>query len=126
MNLASKSLGKQNKKHTYNQEMSLEKHRNKEMLMKTEARGFYFDTGEEKISGYGDNSKKSTEIGSVPSNQQLPFLLYSQQGSGDDTYRKFHMTTTSGGKDVSSEAKKKPQAMVHRQTFNIKQLTANR
>jgi len=65
--------------------------------MKTEARGFYFDTGEEKLSGYGDNSKKSTEVGSIPSNQQLPFLLYSQQGSVEDTYRKFHMATTSGG-----------------------------
>ena len=93
--------------------------------MKTEAKGFYFDTGEEKLSGYGDNSKKRTEIGSVPSNQQLPFLLYSQQGSGEDTYRKFHMATASGAKE-SVEVKKKPQVMVHRQTFNIKQLTANR
>ena len=83
--------------------MSLEKHRNKEVLMKTEAKGFYFDIGEEKLSGYGDNSKKSTEIGSVPSNQQLPFLLYSQQGSGDDTFRKYHMatTTTNPAKDTS-------------------------
>jgi hypothetical protein len=46
--------------------------------MKTEARGFYIDTGDDKLSGYGDLSKKSTEIGSVGSNQQLPFLLYSQ------------------------------------------------
>lgn len=44
---AAKSLGKQQqKKHTYNQEMSLEKHRNKDVLMKTEARGFYFDMGD--------------------------------------------------------------------------------
>lgn len=75
---AAKSLGKQQKKHTYNQEMSLEKHRNKDVLMKTEARGFYFDVGDEKLSAYGDNSKKSTEVGSVPSNKQLPFLVYSQ------------------------------------------------
>ena len=39
--------------------MSLEKHRNRDVLMKTEARGFYFDTGEQKLGG-GDNSKKST------------------------------------------------------------------
>jgi|LakMenE18May11ns_1017448.scaffolds.fasta_scaffold5094530_1 hypothetical protein len=58
--------------------MSLEKHYNKDLLMKTEARGFYIDTGDDKLSGYGDLSKKSTEIGSVGSNQQLPFLLYSQ------------------------------------------------
>ena len=50
--------------------------------MKTEARGFYFDIGDEKLSAYGDNSKKSTEVGSVPSNKQLPFLIYSQQTSG--------------------------------------------
>ena len=88
--MGAKSLGKTQKKHTYNQEMSLEKHRNKEILMKSEARGFYFDVGgEEKLSGYGDNSKKSTEIGSVPSNQQLPFLIYSHQTSGDDTFRKY-------------------------------------
>lgn len=80
-NLNSKSVGKSYKKHTYNQEMSLEKHYNKDLLMKTEARGFYIDTGEDKLSGYGDLSKKSTEIGSVGSNQQLPFLLYSQQVS---------------------------------------------
>ena len=106
--------------------MSLEKHRNKEMLMKTEARGFYFDVGEEKLSGYGDNSKKSTEIGSVPSNQQLPFLLYSQQTSGEDTFRKFHQGTNSTLNKDPSEAKKKTQLLAHRQTFNIKQLTANR
>ena len=47
LNMGTKSLGKTQKKHTYNQEMSLEKHRNKDMLMKTEARGFYFDVGGE-------------------------------------------------------------------------------
>jgi len=47
LNLATKSLGKTQKKYTYNQEMSLEKHRNKDMLMKTEAKGFYFDVGGE-------------------------------------------------------------------------------
>lgn len=50
--------------------------------MKTEAKGFFIDIGQDKLSGYGDNSKKSTEIGSVGSNPQLPILLYSQQ-SGD-------------------------------------------
>ena len=93
-------MGKQQKKHTYNQEMSLEKHRNKDMLMKTEARGFYFDVADEKLHGYWDNSKKSTEICSVASNQQLPFLIYSQQTSGDDTFRK-HMMVTNGHKDAA-------------------------
>ncbi len=90
--------------------------------MQTEARGFYFDTGEEKLSGYGDNSKKSTEIGSVPSAKQLPFLIYSQQTSGEETFRR-HQITSHG---IPAETKKKSQVMPHRQTFNIKQLTANR
>ena len=126
LNVGSKSLGKQQKKHTYNQEMSLEKHRNKDMLMKTEARGFYFDAGEEKLSAYGDNSKKSTEIGTMPSHQQLPFLIYSEQRSGDDTFRKHHMTgnTTYHVKENSNDGKKKPLLNGHKQTFNIKQLTA--
>lgn len=46
---------------------------------KTEARGLYFDSTDEKLNGYGDLSKKSTEIGSIPSTQQLPFAIYSQQ-----------------------------------------------
>lgn len=94
--------------------MSLEKHYNKDILMKTEARGFYIDTGEDKLSGYGDLSKKSTEIGSVGSNQQLPFLLYSQQVS-DDTNRR---------NTINTNGKKKPsQVLVQKQTFNIKQVT---
>lgn len=40
--------------------MSLEKHYNRDILMKTESKGFYIDAGEDKLSGYGDNSKKST------------------------------------------------------------------
>jgi hypothetical protein len=126
LGMGAKSLGKQQKKLTYNQEMSLEKHRNKEMLMKTEARGFYFDVGEEKISAYGDNSKKSTEIGSIPSNQQLPFLLYSQQTSGDDTFRKYQLNTQATKDGTDSKQHRKPPGLVHRQTFNVKQLTANR
>lgn len=49
--------------------------------MKTEGKGFYIDSTEDKLSGYGDTSKKSTEINSVASNQQLPLLLYNQQTS---------------------------------------------
>ena len=42
-----KSLGKANKKlTTYNQNISLEKHHNKEILLKTEAKGFYIEKGE--------------------------------------------------------------------------------
>lgn len=121
---AAKSLGKQQKKHTYNQEMSLEKHRNKDLLMKTETRGFCFEAGEEKLNVYGENSKKSTEIGSVPSTKQLPFLMYIQQASGDDTFRR-HQVTSNGFKDTA-QSKRKPQVLPHRQTYNIKQMTANR
>lgn len=60
------------KKLTYNQEMSLEKHHNRHILLKTEAKGFFIDSGEEK----NDFSKKSTES-SLQS--QLPFLLYTHQ-----------------------------------------------
>lgn len=80
--------------------------------MKTEGKGFYIDAGEDKLSGYGDNSKKSTEIGSVASNQQLPLLLYNQQNSSEDSSRKH---TLLGGK-------KKPQIVMQKQTFNIKQI----
>ena len=97
--------------------MSLEKHYNKDILMKTETRGFYIDTGEDKLSAYGDISKKSTEIGSVASNQQLPFLIYSQQVSENDTNRRNNTIN-------ATNSKKKPsQILVHKQTFNIKQLT---
>lgn len=39
----SKSMGKQQQKKltTYNQNISLEKHHNKDILLKTEAKGFY-------------------------------------------------------------------------------------
>jgi hypothetical protein len=95
--------------------MSLEKHYNKELLMKTEARGFYIDAGEDKLNGY-DLSKKSTEMGSVGSNQQLPFLLYSQQASENDTTRR--------NNTINANPRKKPsQIITHKQTFNIKQIT---
>ena len=46
-----KSLGKANKKlTTYNQNISLEKHHNKEILLKTETKGFYIEKGEEKLA----------------------------------------------------------------------------
>jgi hypothetical protein len=95
--------------------MSLEKHYNKELLMKTEARGFYIDAGEDKLNGY-DLSKKSTEMGSVGSNQQLPFLLYSQQASENDTTRR--------NNTINANPRKKPSQIInHKQTFNIKQIT---
>lgn len=98
--------------------MSLEKHYNKDILMKTEARGFYIDIGEDKLSGYGDLSKKSTEIGSVGSNQQLPFLLYSHQiTAGEESTRKNNTI-------VNVNNRKKPsQVITQKQAFNIKQLT---
>jgi hypothetical protein len=82
--------------------------------MKTEARGFYIDTGDDKLSGYGDNSKKSTEIGSVSSNKQLPFLIYTHQGSGDETNRKYNNT-------ISNPNNNRKKVLVPtKQTFNIK------
>jgi hypothetical protein len=93
------------------------------MLIKTEARGFYLDSGDEKLSGYGDFSKKSTEIGSVPSSQQLPFLIY-QQTSADDSFRRQYEPGNSSKE--GREGKKKSQLLVHRQTFNIKQHTTSK
>lgn len=81
--------------------------------MKTEARGFYIDTGDDKLSGYGDNSKKSTEIGSVSSNKQLPFLIYTHQGSGDETNRNKYNNT------IGNNSRKKAM-LTTKQTFNIK------
>lgn len=50
----SKSLGKNySKKMTYNQNISLEKHHNKEILLKTEAKGFFIEGSEDKLAGYG-------------------------------------------------------------------------
>lgn len=83
--------------------------------MKTEAKGFYIDLGEDKLSGYGDNSKKSTEIGSVSSNQQLPFLLYNQQNSNLDSNRK-----------GNGDGRKKPTIIIQKQTLNIKQIINNK
>lgn len=51
----SKSVNKtQHKKTvTYNQNISLQKHHNKDILLKTEARGFYIERGDDKLSGTG-------------------------------------------------------------------------
>ena len=46
-NGGAKSLNKPNQKRMVQQEMSLEKHHNREILRKTEANGFYID-GDEK------------------------------------------------------------------------------
>lgn len=56
----SKSVGKGTKKMTtYNQNISLEKHHNKDILLKTEARGFYIQGGEDKLNGYGQSPRKN-------------------------------------------------------------------
>ena len=71
----SKSMGKGNKKMTtYNQNISLEKHHNKEILLKTEAKGFYIEGGEDKLTAYGDSPCKNGEA-RWQSTSQLPFLL---------------------------------------------------
>ena len=79
--------------------------------MKTEAKGFYIEPGEDKLTTFKDHSKKSTEIGSVASNQQLPFLVYSQIPSGEDTFRR------TGGVNT----KQKSKVFVQKHNFNIKQ-----
>lgn len=83
--------------------------------MKTEAKGFYLDIGEEKLSGFGDISKKSTEGGSVGSNKQLPFLVYSQHPSGDDSNRNNPVVGRSKGKKTLNATSQK-------QAFTIKQI----
>lgn len=69
----SKSVGKGNKKMTtYNQNISLEKHHNKDILLKTEAKGFYIEGGDQ-LAGYCESPRKN-DIG-WQSTSQLPFLL---------------------------------------------------
>ena len=108
--VTSKSVGKPFHKGIYTQERSLEKHQNRDLLMKTEAKGFYIEAGEDRMA-FKDHSKKSTEIGSVGSNQQLPFLMYSQLPSGDDTFRRTGGVAT----------KQKSKVFVQKHKFNIKQ-----
>jgi len=56
--------------------------------MKTEARGFFIEGSEDKLSGYEDNnSKKSTEF-TWQSTNQLPFLLMGSNGNNESTTRK--------------------------------------
>lgn len=78
----SKSMGKGNKKlTTYNQNISLEKHHNKDILLKTEAKGFYIEGGDDKLSGYGDSPKKSDLR--WQSTSQLPFLMMTGSNSNE-------------------------------------------
>lgn len=71
----SKSVGKGNqKKLTYNQNISLEKHHNKQILLKTQAKGFYIEGSEDKLTGYGQSPRKTHDMG-WQSSSQLPFLL---------------------------------------------------
>lgn len=91
-NGTSKSMDKPTKKYTCNQmysnNLSLEKHYNKDILMKTQARGFFIDQSDDKLSGYDNNSKKSTEL-TWQSTNQLPFLLMgTSNGSYENTTRK--------------------------------------
>lgn len=92
-NGAFKSVDKPIKKYTCTQlynhnNLSLEKHHNKDILMKTEARGFFIEGSEDKLSAYGDSySKKSTEL-TWQSTNQLPFLLMGGNISYENTNRK--------------------------------------
>ena len=91
----SKSMGKAQKKlTTYNQNISLEKHHNKDILLKTEAKGFYIE-GDDKMTGYGDSPRKS-EMG-WQSSSQLPFLL---------------MTANQPTENKNPMTKKKPQIVI--------------
>lgn len=57
----SKSVNKpQHKKITsYNQNISLEKHHNKQILLKTEAKGFYIDGGDDRLTVFGEGARKT-------------------------------------------------------------------
>lgn len=79
----SKSMGKGNKKMTYNnQNISLEKHHNKDILLKTEAKGFYIEGSEDRLMGYDESPKKNHEVG-WQSTSQLPFLLMTGSNSNN-------------------------------------------
>lgn len=80
-------------------------------------RGFFIEGSDDKLSGYGDShSKKSTEL-TWQSTNQLPFLLMGGNMSFQNTTRKNEKS------DIKS---KKPQIVVQKQTFNIKQVVNNR
>ena len=72
----SKSVGKGNHKKmtTYNQNISLEKHHNKDILLKTQAKGFYIEGSQDKLMGYGESPRKTHDMG-WQSSSQLPFLI---------------------------------------------------
>lgn len=119
----SKSVDKPSKKYTYNNNnMSLEKHHNKDILMKTEAKGFFIEGSEDKLSAYNDNvSKKSTEM-TWQSTNQLPFLLMGQSNGQSATQENnTHRKRTSKESQV-----RKPQVFIQKQTFNIKQIINKR
>ena len=100
----SKSVGKGNKKiPNYNQNISLEKHHNKDILLKTEAKGFYIEGSEDKLVGYGESPRKNHEVG-WQSTSQLPFLL---------------MTTSNNGEPKPMPMKKKPQIVIQK-AYNTK------
>ena len=86
--------------------------------MKTEAKGFYIEPGDDRMA-FKDYSKKSTEIGSVASNQQLPFLVYNQLPSGEDTFRRTGGAATTTGKQKSK-------VFVQKHNFSIKQQAAHK
>ena len=95
----SKSLGKPQKKlTTYNQNISLEKHHNKEILLKTEAKGFYIEKPEEKPVE-GESPRKQYDVG-WQSTGQFPFLIMNGQHNSYEN------------KTINS--KKKPQIVIQK------------
>lgn len=99
--LQSKSMGKAQKKlTTYNQNISLEKHHNKNILLKTEAKGFYIEGTEDRLMGDGDSPRKNRES-NWQSTNQLPFLL---------------MTTNQPTENKNPMSKKKTQIIIAKNT----------
>jgi len=78
----SKSVGKNNqKKLTCNNNISLEKHHNRDILLRTEAKGFYIEGSEDKL-GYSESPMKTNDLG-WQSTSQLPFLLMASNNQAD-------------------------------------------
>ena len=102
----SKSVNKpyQKKLSTQNQNISLEKHRNKDLLLKTEGRGFCFERSEDKIPANSELARKTQDM-NWQSTNQLPFLIVSSGNQQVSVH-------TEANSNVMN--KKKPQIMVQK------------
>ena len=89
-----------NKKVVQQQELSLEKHHNKDILRRTEANGFYIDNDDKPVS-----PRKQSGDMAWQSSSQLPFLVT------------HHME--------KKKQPKKPQIVIQKQTYHINQIINN-